>query len=168
MKKVALVIAPRIQDDFGYTPAGPALVKSAIIKAKHSCKIFDFNSELEHIYQNKKTELVPIDNWFMNYNFYSEKIFNIVHKLIDQWTDEILSYNPTDVGISVFSYNSQRATILLATMLKNKNPDIAIFIGGAGLNTDDYFGQHCMNEKIGDCWIRGEGEISVIEYLKGN
>ena len=168
MKKVALVIAPRIQDDFGYTPAGPALVKSAIVKAKYSCKIFDINSDLEHIYQNKKTELVPIDNWFMNYNFYSEKIFNIVYKLVDQWTDEILSYNPTDIGISVFSYNSQRATILLATMLKNKNPDITIFIGGAGLNTDNYFGQHCMDQKIVDCWIRGEGEISVIEYLKGN
>jgi len=42
MVKVALAIAPRIQDDFGYTPAGASLVKAAIVKAGHECKIFDF------------------------------------------------------------------------------------------------------------------------------
>ena len=47
MKRVALLIAPRIQDDFGYTPAGPALVKGSIKKAGHDCKIFDFNNPIE-------------------------------------------------------------------------------------------------------------------------
>ena len=28
MERIAIVIAPRIQDDFGYTPAGASLVKS--------------------------------------------------------------------------------------------------------------------------------------------
>ena len=46
MKRVALLIAPRIQDDFGYTPAGASLVKAAILKAGHNCKIFDFKYRL--------------------------------------------------------------------------------------------------------------------------
>ena len=71
--KIVLAIVPRIQDDFGYTPAGPALVKGAIINAGFDCKIFDFNSDLERQYQD--SEIVPIDNWFMNYNFYSDKIY---------------------------------------------------------------------------------------------
>ena len=166
MKRVALLIAPRIQDDFGYTPAGPALVKGSIKKAGHDCKIFDFNSDLEREYQD--SEIVPIDNWFMNHNFYSDKIYKKIYALIDKWTDDVLQYAPTDVGISVFSYNSQRATIMLATTLKSKNPNIKVFIGGAGLNTDNKFGKHCMNEKIVDCWIRGEGELSVLAYLEGN
>ena len=64
MKRIALIIAPRIQDDFGYTPAGASLVKAAIMKAGHECKIFDFNAELDSAFANKRTDLVPIDNWY--------------------------------------------------------------------------------------------------------
>ena len=126
MKRIALLIAPRIQDDFGYTPAGPSLVKASIIKAGHECKVFDFNAELEQAFIDRKEEIVPIDNWFLNYNFYSEKVYNEILKLANQWVDQIMKYNPTDVGISVFSYNSQRSTILLATLVKSRNPNIKI------------------------------------------
>ena len=167
MAKVALAIAPRIQDDFGYTPAGASLVKAAIVKAGHECKIFDFNADLEHSFSDK-TDLVPIDNWFLNHNFYSEKVFTEVWQLGQRWVDKIMEYNPTHVGISVFSYNSQRATLLLSTLVKARDPNIQIFMGGAGLNTDNNFGPFCMNLKVMDCWIRGEGELSVPAYLSGN
>ena len=71
MKRVALLIAPRIQDDFGYTPAGASLVKAAIVKAGHECKIFDLNAELDITFADDREQLVPIDNWFLNHNFYS-------------------------------------------------------------------------------------------------
>ena len=167
MAKVALLIAPRIQDDFGYTPAGASLVKAAIVKAGHECKILDFNADLEHRFSNK-TDLVPIENWFLNHNFYSEKVFTQVLKISEKWIDQVIEYNPTHVGISVFSYNSQRATLLLATLIKARAPNIQIFMGGAGLNTDNNFGPFCMNLKVMDCWIRGEGELSVPAYLAGN
>jgi len=168
MPRVALAIAPRIQDDFGYTPAGASLVKAAIVKAGHECKIFDFNADLDSTFSNNKTDLVPIENWFLNHNFYSEKIFTQVLEMSEKWIDQILEYKPTHLGISVFSYNSQRATLLLATLIKARAPDIQVFMGGAGLNTDNNFGPFCMNQKIMDCWIRGEGELSVPAYLSGN
>jgi len=168
MEKVAIAIVPRIQDDFGYTPAGAALVKSAIVKSGHQCRVFDFNADLEDRFSKDKSQLVPIDNWFLNHNFYSEKIFDKVTNIASEWVDKILMYDPTYVGISVFSYNSQRATWLLATMLKSKNPNLKIFMGGAGLNTDNNFGPFCMEQKIIDCWIRGEGELSVPAYLAGD
>jgi len=167
MEKVALLIAPRIQDDFGYTPAGASLVKAAIVKAGHECKIFDFNAELERNFIGNREQLVPIDNWFLNHNFYSEKVFTQIHELANKWIDQVMSYNPTKVGISVFSYNSQRATLLLATIIKSRNPNISIFMGGAGLNTDNNFGPFCLEQRIMDCWIRGEGELSVPAYLRG-
>jgi radical SAM superfamily enzyme YgiQ (UPF0313 family) len=168
MEKVALLIAPRIQDDFGYTPAGASLVKAAIVKAGHQCKIFDFNAELEKHFINDKKQLVPIDNWFLNHNFYSEKVFSQIKELANTWIDQVMLYNPTRVGISVFSYNSQRATLLLATLVKSRNPEIEIFMGGAGLNTDNNFGPFCLEQRIMDCWIRGEGELSVPAYLRGD
>ena len=163
-----MAIAPRIQDDFGYTPAGASLVKAAIVKAGHECKIFDFNAELEKNFIESRNELVPIDNWFLNHNFYSEKVFTTVLELANKWVDKIMEYQPTDVGISVFSYNSQRATLLLATLIKARDPALKIFMGGAGLNTDNNFGPFCMEQKVMDCWIRGEGELSVPAYLSGN
>ena len=111
-KRIALLIAPRIQDDFGYTPAGASLVKAAIVKAGHECKIFDFNAELEKSFMNQREELVPIDNWFLNHNFYSEKVYNKIIGLAQKWIDEVFDYNPTDVGISVFSYNSKSSSAL--------------------------------------------------------
>lgn len=168
MVKVALAIAPRIQDDFGYTPAGASLVKAAIVKAGHECKIFDFNADLDSSFANNKTDLVPIENWFLNHNFYSEKIFTQILEISKKWIDQILEYNPTHLGISVFSYNSQRATLLLSMLIKARDPNIQVFMGGAGLNTDNNFGPFCMNSKIMDCWIRGEGELSVPAYLSGN
>ncbi len=168
MAKVALLIAPRIQDDFGYTPAGASLVKAAIVKAGHQCKIFDFNAELEQSFMGDREQLVPIDNWFLNHNFYSEKIYKKILILAGKWIDAVMEYDPSHVGISVFSYNSQRATILLSTLIKARRPNIPIFMGGAGLNTDNNFGPYCMEQKIMDCWIRGEGELSVPAYLEGN
>jgi radical SAM superfamily enzyme YgiQ (UPF0313 family) len=168
MAKVALAIAPRIQDDFGYTPAGASLVKAAIVKAGHECKIFDFNADLDNSFVNNKTDLVPIENWFLNHNFYSEKIFMQILEISKKWIEQILEYKPTHLGISVFTYNSQRATLLLATLIKARDPNIQVFMGGAGLNTDNNFGPFCMNSKIMDCWIRGEGELSVPAYLSGN
>jgi len=168
MEKIAIVIAPRIQDDFGYTPAGASLVKASIVEAGYQCKIFDFNAELEKTFEQKREQLVPIDNWFLNHNFYSEKIFNQIYNLADEWAEQVIKYNPHTVGISVFSYNSQRATLLLATMIKSKNPAIKIFMGGGGLNTDNEFGPFCLERKIMDAWIRGEGELSVPAYLGGN
>ena len=167
-KRVALLIAPRIQDDFGYTPAGASLVKAAIVKAGHQCKIFDFNAELEQSFMGDREQLVPIDNWFLNHNFYSEKIYKKILILAGKWIDAVMEYDPSHVGISVFSYNSQRATILLSMLIKARRPNIPIFMGGAGLNTDNNFGPYCMEQKIMDCWIRGEGELSVPAYLEGN
>ena len=57
-KRVALLIAPRIQDDFGYTPAGAAMVKASIVKAGHECKIFDFNATLETEFMDRHEDLV--------------------------------------------------------------------------------------------------------------
>ena len=167
-KRVALLIAPRIQDDFGYTPAGAALVKASIIKAGHKCKIFDFNAELETAFIEQHEELVPIDNWFLNHSFYSEKVFTKILDMANKWVNSVMEYEPTDVGISVFSYNSQRATLLLATLIKSREPNMNVFMGGAGLNTDNNFGPFCMEQRIMDCWIRGEGELSVQAYLKGD
>jgi radical SAM superfamily enzyme YgiQ (UPF0313 family) len=165
---IVLAIVPRIIDDFGYTPAGPALLKGSLAAAGYSSKIIDFNAELDEIYKNDQALLSSIGNYFMNHTLYNQDVFELVDKLITKWAYDIVDLAPTWVGISVFSYNSQRATRLLAIRLKTINPDIKIVVGGAGIATDFTFCETLYQEHIIDAYIRGEGEISLINLLNGN
>lgn len=165
---VVLVIAPRIIDDFGYTPAGAALLKGSLSKAGFSSKILDLNADLEYQFSNDPDQLLAISNFFMNYNLYNSRVFEKVDELITNWTNRIVNENPKWVGLSVFSYNSQRAVRLLAIKIKMMNPDIKIVIGGAGITTDFVFSETLYKDKIIDAYIRGEGELSIIELLQGN
>jgi len=165
---IVLAIVPRIVDDFGYTPAGPALLKGSLSAAGYSSKIIDFNADLENKYQHDQDSLIALSNYFMNYNLYNAETFELVDQLITEWAWTILEHRPTWVGISVFSYNSQRATRLLAIRLKSIDPGVKIVVGGAGIVTDYTFSETLYQDRIIDAYIRGEGERSLIELLKGN
>jgi radical SAM superfamily enzyme YgiQ (UPF0313 family) len=165
---IVLAIAPRIVDDFGYTPAGPALLKGSLAAAGYSSVILDFNAELDDTYKDNQELLVAIGNFFMNYNLYNQAVFEIVDQLITKWAYDILDHSPEWVGLSVFSYNSQRAARLLAIRLKTINPDVKIVVGGAGIATDFSFSETLFKEHIIDAYIRGEGELSLIQLLNGN
>lgn len=66
---ILLAIVPRIVDDFGYTPAGAALLKGSLKQAGFNCKIIDFNSEIDRDFQNTKT-INQINNFFLFNDFY--------------------------------------------------------------------------------------------------
>ena len=163
---IVLTIVPRILDDFGYTPAGPALLKGSLSANGFTSKIIDFNADLEDRYQDDQDQLIAISNYFMNYNFYNARLFEQVESLLNDWTDQILALNPTWVGISVFTYDSSRASRLLAIRLKSKNPNVKIVFGGAGL--DLKISEQLRQQQIIDAYIQGEGELNLIELLKGN
>lgn len=160
---IVIVIPPRIVDDFGYTPAGPALLKGSIVQAGFSCKIMDLNSELEN-----HPDINTLNNYFLFHDFYGSKIYNTVSTIMEQNVQDILDHNPTWVGISVFSYNSHRATRLLCMFLKKSKPDLKIIIGGAGIQTDFTFAESLYEQKLIDVYVRGEGEVAIVNVLQSN
>lgn len=164
---IILAIAPRILDDFGYTPAGPALLKGNLQKHGYSCKILDFNADIDKKITSREVN-TAVSNFFLYYNFYNEKTWNTVSNLIDEWAQQIVKENPKWLGISIFSYNSHRAARLLAIRVKYHDPKIKIVIGGAGIYTDKKFPEALLKANIVDAFIRGEGEIALVELLKGN
>ena len=167
MTDIVLVIPPRIVDDFGYTPAGAALLKGSLNKHNFSSKIFDLNAEIDQHYASHNM-INAINNFFLYYTFYNKTTWNILEPVFEEWADRIVSHNPTWVGMSVFSYNSQRATRLLAIAIKKRRPDIKIVIGGSGIATDRVFSETLYEQRIIDAYIRGEGELALIELLNGN
>jgi len=164
---IVLIIPPRIQDDYGYTPAGPSALSGSLIDAGFMTKVIDFNSRLDGIYENEPNILASVENFFMYYDFYNEGIFKEVEKYIIDCANEIISYSPKWLGISVFSYNSHRATRLISIKVKELAPHISIVIGGGGIATDFKFPEMLKEQGIIDAYIRGEGELSVVALLQG-
>jgi len=167
MTDIVLVIPPRIVDDFGYTPAGAALLKSSLNKHGFSSKIFDLNAEIDQRFMNHDM-INAINNFFFYHTFYNKTTWDILEPIFEEWADRIVDQNPKSVGMSVYTYNSQRATRLLSLAIKRRKPDIKIVIGGSGIATDFNFAETLYKQKIIDGYIRGEGELSLIELLKGN
>lgn len=163
---IVLAIVPRIQDDFGYTPAGPALLKGSLESQGFQTKIIDFNAQLEQTLTDK--QLYAVSNFFMTNDMYHAATCELALQCVDQWAQQIVEQQPRWLGISVFSYNSQRAARLLSIRVKQLDPGIKIVIGGAGIATDFTFGESMLELRLIDAMIRGEGELALIELLKGN
>lgn len=168
MTDIVLAIVPRIQDDFGYTPAGAALLKGSLDSAGFNSKILDLNSDIDDKFRHNDKKITELNNFFFYNNFYNQRVWNEVKVIINHWAEKILALNPIWVGISVFSYNSHRAARLLSIRLKFLNPDIKIVIGGGGIATDFSFPEKLKKDGIIDAYIRGEGEHALVELLKGN
>lgn len=162
---IVLAIVPRIQDDFGYTPAGAALLKGSLESHGYKTKIIDFNAQLEQTLTNQ--QLNAVSNFFMNNEMHHAATCELVFQCIDAWAKQIVALRPKWLGISVFSYNSHRATRLLSIRVKQLDPTIRIVIGGAGIATDYTFGEGLLELRLIDAMIRGEGEIALIELLNG-
>lgn len=164
---IVLIIPPRIQDDYGYTPAGPSALSGSLMDAGFTTKVIDFNSRLDDLYTNEPEKLASIENFFMYYDFYNYGVFEEVEKYIIECAKEIISYSPEWLGISVFSYNSHRATRLISIKVKELCPTIKIVIGGGGIASDFTFPESLKEQKIIDAYIRGEGELSIVGLLNG-
>jgi radical SAM superfamily enzyme YgiQ (UPF0313 family) len=164
---IIIAIVPRIQDDFGYTPAGPALLKGSLKAAGFSSKILDFNADIDNRF-SAHPDRIAVDNFFLFNGFYNQRIWSLVMPLFEEWSDKILAMKPKWVGISIFSYNSHRAARLLCIALKKQQPEIKIVIGGGGIATDKTFPQNLLQHGIVDAYIRGEGEKALIDLLNGD
>ena len=165
---IILAIPPRIEDDYGYTPAAAAVLKGNVVAHGFTAKVFDFNAEIDELFTTQPNIANAVNNFFNFNTFYHEPTWNILEPLFLNWADRILAENPKWVGLSVFSYNSQRATRLLSLALKMKNVDVKIVIGGSGINTDRTFAEGLYAKGIIDAYIKGDGEESLVELLKGN
>jgi radical SAM superfamily enzyme YgiQ (UPF0313 family) len=147
--------------------AAPAVLKASLIQSGFTCKTIDFNIRFHNEYENH-TDYKQIESYFLTESDPHAE----VEEIIDRYTDEILTINPTWVGISVFTYQSRCATELFCKALKSKS-NIKIVLGGQGLsqggiNGINEYPRRLQSAGVIDYFIKSEGEISLVELLKGN
>lgn len=148
--------------------AAPALLKASLENNGFKCRTLDFNIRFHNQYENN-SDYNLMETYFLT----GENPLPECQSIMEQYADEILDINPQWVGISVFTYQSRTATHLLCRILKNKKPDIKIVLGGQGLtqggiNGVNSFPKQLKSQGLIDYWIKSEGEISLVELLKGN
>lgn len=147
-------------------PAAPALLKGSVQHAGFTCKTIDYNIRL----YTEVSTVQELETYFST-GLNPEQL-DTAKKLIDHWVDEILLLNPRYLGISVFTYQNRIATEMFCQAIKSRSA-IKIVLGGQGLSDGSIegsvnFAQKMVDNQLADYWIRSEGEISLVELLKGN
>ena len=167
-KKVVIVTVPFVDEDSPLS--APAVLKASLQKHDIPCVALDLNI---HIYNFLK--FYPKKHLFLDF-FYQQsihdEIVDDVIRMLNFYVQEIKSYSPTIVGLSLFSTGSQVFCAWLCAMLRQTNSDFSIIIGGPGLETlkNTFFKYPDRMKKLGliDDYITGDAETSLIEYVNGN
>jgi radical SAM superfamily enzyme YgiQ (UPF0313 family) len=91
------------------------------------------------------------------------KLINIIEKEIDKTVDEIIGLNPDFLGVSVMTGIQTRHSAELCKKLKNKRKNLSIVWGGIH---PSLLPEQCLAEDYIDYVIIGEGEITIVEFIK--
>ena len=209
MNKLDILFVSTPLLDLSYPPAGPAVLQAVVKSYNKTCSFFDSNVYLyndvcgrndllfEQIGNKFITPVIDIISGDVKDldvvdMFFDDDDFNgkyYIRRWLDETVNKILAYNSEWVGISVFSYFSQRTSFLLARQLKKINPNLKIVVGGKGATVAlfgpdnqafttrlahlftaeqrDTIGFNFYDVMLGlgmaDLAIRGEGENAIME-----
>jgi len=168
---ILIGIIPKINPDA--PTVGPAVLKSHIEAHGMTCEVVDFNVKLfnaakQHNLQNYYFEddyifALEHDHPELHPDFV--KFYNTLEYVFLDWIEFIKQKNPRIIGMSLLSAHSVAVAAKLGVLLKIHCPHIRILWGGAAIE----YGIHVFQE-LGYCddYIYGDGEASIIDYLKGN
>lgn len=155
-----------------YAPAGTSLLKACVQKAGFSCKVIDYNIK----FWDKQTDhnlISELENYFTINSNVSEETFDIIDNFYNDIINELCDLSPNWIGFSVFTFQCQRATIEICKRLRKKYKG-KVMIGGAGISTRGIassqadFAEKLLSENLIDSYIKGDGDIALVELLKGN
>lgn len=171
MTDIALVSLPKLEIKAPLLALGQ--LKSCVEAHGFSCKTFDMNMWL---YQKTKDNSLariwdPLDNTLLDEDLLERSKGIFIPYVKEFIQNNLLTINPSVIGLSVFSFWSFPILKLFLTELKkvffNK-----IIIGGPALTSLQQQNQEqveiLLNQNLIDDFISGDAELSLVEYLKGN
>lgn len=166
-KDVVLLTIPKME--IRAPLIGPAALKSILEKDGFSVQCYDFNIELFQVKEFYKN----FPNWWKNndYTFMDDDLFkeaweNHIRPFAIRWVELVAQHNPKVIGITVLSYWTERICNKMIDLLQTRCPDARIVLGGPG--TEPVYGKQKLDEGDIDAYITGEGELSFLEYMRGN
>lgn len=170
MNKVLIVAIP--VQDVAVPPGALSILAACCEQVNADYQVLDLNL---HLYKNfDKAIVTSIVTDFYSNKFRDEANREYFYKVCDYLNQVVNEYQPTHVAISVFSYASILAAYTLLSRLP-KDKKFKIILGGIGveqsiahISQDKNFGLFCLDQKLADYVVFGEGDIAFTEILKGN
>lgn len=171
MTKVLIVTVPA--QDVARPPGILSILAGCCEAINVDYEILDLN-----LYMYKtlpETIVTELSNDFLNNEFRSVENQNHYETICNCVVEQINKHHITHVAISVFTYASILSTHQLLKHLKSSGVNCSIVIGGLGVYNSvetitgtSGFGQYCLDNKLVDYCIFGDGELAFIEMLKHN
>jgi len=161
--KLMLVLLPQWAAEF--PPFNLCRLSAVAKQAGYESKVLDANIRSYHYYDNKfKNKLDyklwdPTTIWRWCGDNYKELHQHLEPVLLDI-LDEIVSYDPTLIGFSVYQMNEE-PTKWMIQQLKQRLPNIKIAVGGPNVQKG-YF----VKEEYYDYVVSGEGEEAILKILQ--
>lgn len=152
--------------------AAPGVLKASLIYHGIDCIAIDLNLDAEQKITNHPFKEKFVD--FFKHQIAHPEVIDDINLMIEHCADKILKHKPTIVALSLFCFYCQNFTLWLCAAIRQRNPGVKIVIGGPGLQQRsagtvffDFPGK-MKQKKLIDDYITGDGEISFVEYVKGN
>jgi hypothetical protein len=149
----------------------PAILKACATKAGFNARALDLSIEIyNQIRRHPRQKLLK--EFFEQQKIHKD-IIDDIGNLLDYCADRIIRLNPRILGFSLLTQDSQFFTVWLCYHLKILKPDLAIVIGGSGIKnfiaeSKINFAELLKSKGYIDDYINGDGEYSIVEYLKNN
>lgn len=149
----------------------PAVLKPCVELAGFTCRTLDLNAEVYNHLKNHPHRTKIID-FFLMQKIHDESR-DCLYEILDRCAKRIIDEQPRILALSLLSQDCQFFTWWLCYHLRFLAPDIKIVIGGSGVKNfiaqpDFIFAKELRAAGIIDDFILGDGEKSIVEYLKGN
>ena len=149
----------------------PSILKACATNAGFDAVALDLNIEIyNQILANPRQKLL---REFFELQKIHEDVVDDIGNLLDYCADRIIKLNPGILGLSLLTQDSQFFTVWLCYHLKILKPELKIVVGGSGIKnfvaeTKLNFAQLLRSKQYIDDYINGDGEYSIVEYLKNN
>lgn len=149
----------------------PAILKACAVNSGFNAMAVDLSIEIyNQILGHPRQKL--LEEFFQTQKMHKD-IVDDIGNLLDYCANRITSLNPRVLGLSLLTQDSQFFTVWLCYHLKTLNPDLVIVIGGSGIKSfiaesKLNFAELLKSKGYINDYINGDGEYSIVEYLKNN
>ena len=125
-------------------------------------------------YDNHDKKIIAdLENYFTVNTTLDTDTQILVNQYYELVIKELVELNPKWIGFSVFTFQCQRACTEILQRLRSRYKG-RIMIGGAGISTRGIassnadYANKLMEEGLIDAYIKGDGDIALIELMKNN
>jgi anaerobic magnesium-protoporphyrin IX monomethyl ester cyclase len=143
-----------------------ATLKAAVEEKGFKAKCIDYNIELWHKVKPEIRDCWLESNMTLERNETMDPFWeNELHPLMINELERLRELNPRWIGINLFITKQIRLGVKYITFFKKHLPDVKIVVGGGGSLV---VGPKWVQENFTDASVTSEGELALIEILKGN